>query len=70
MPTGQCPTGGVGGFTLGGGLSTFSRSFGLAIDNVLALTIVTAEGKILNLTSSEKDPSLKSLSWALVCGGA
>jgi hypothetical protein len=66
---GMYPTVGVGGFTLGGGLSAFSRSFGLAIDNVLALTIVTAEGKILNLTNSEKDPSRKNLFWALMGGG-
>lgn len=66
---GQCPTVGVGGYTLGGGLSTFSRSFGLAIDNVLALTVVTAKGKILHLTNREEEPSRKNLFWALLGGG-
>ena len=66
---GQCPTVGVGGYTLGGGLSPFSRSYGLANDNVLALTVVTAKGKILYLTNSEEDSSRKNLFWALLGGG-
>lgn len=66
---GQCPTVGVGGFTLGGGLSTFSRSFGLAIDNVLALTVITAKGEVLSLTNCEKDSSRKNLFWALLGAG-
>lgn len=34
---GLCPTVGVVGFTLGGGVSMLSRSWGLAIDNLLGM---------------------------------
>lgn len=65
---GQCPTVGVSGFTLGGGLSTFSRSYGLGIDNVISIKVVDAEGNLSTLTRDETDPDKKDLFWAL-CGG-
>ncbi|KAJ3775904.1 hypothetical protein FB446DRAFT_359569 [Lentinula raphanica] len=65
---GQCPTVGVSGFTLGGGLSPFTRSYGLGIDNVLEMTVVTADGELLTLTRNETDPERRDLFWAL-CGG-
>ncbi|XP_023931516.1 FAD-linked oxidoreductase ZEB1-like [Lingula anatina] len=40
------------GYTLGGGHSPLTRKLGLAVDNVLEITVVTAEGYIANLTSS------------------
>ncbi len=66
---GQCPTVGVSGFTLGGGLSTFSRSYGLAIDNLLAVKHVTADGNLIELTNQETDTDKKDLFWALAGGG-
>lgn len=66
---GQCPTVGVSGFTLGGGLSTFSRKYGLAVDNLLAVKHVDANGNILELTNQETDPTRKELFWALSGGG-
>jgi FAD/FMN-containing dehydrogenase len=43
---GQCPNVGMSGFTLGGGLSPFSRSYGLGCDNLLEMTIVTWRAKL------------------------
>ncbi|MFT6915363.1 MAG: FAD/FMN-containing dehydrogenase [Motiliproteus sp.] len=65
---GQCPTVGVSGFTLGGGLSAFSRKYGLAIDNLLSIKHVDVNGDMLELTNQETDSDNKDLFWAL-CGG-
>jgi FAD/FMN-containing dehydrogenase len=56
---------GVGGFTLGGGFGRLNRKFGLAIDNLLAADIVTADGQ-LRTVSAEQEPELF---WALRGGG-
>jgi len=65
---GRCPTVGVSGFMLGGGLSPFTRSFGMGCDTVKEFTIVTAEGD--EVTVSERDDPEEDkgkLFWAL-CG--
>ncbi|GLA55155.1 CAZyme family AA7 [Aspergillus niger] len=62
---GQCPTVGVSGFLLGGGISPFSRSYGLGIDNIEAIQIVKANGE-LAIVSAENHPDLF---WALRGGG-
>jgi len=56
---------GVGGFTLGGGFGRLNRKFGLAVDNVVAANIVTADGQIRTV-SADQDPDLY---WALRGGG-
>ncbi len=56
---------GVGGFTLGGGLGRVDRMFGLAIDNLLAATVVTANGDVV--TASEDENA--DLFWGLRGGG-
>lgn len=43
---GLCPTVGVVGFTLGGGVSILSRSWGLAIDNLIC-TIHSKKAKTI-----------------------
>ena len=48
---------GVGGFTLGGGYGPLSGKFGLAIDNLLAATVVLADGRIVK-TSPDDEPDL------------
>ncbi|KAF4984355.1 hypothetical protein FDECE_17104 [Fusarium decemcellulare] len=63
---GRCPTVGVSGFMLGGGLSPFTRSFGMGCDTVKEFTIVTADGD--EVTVSERDPPKSDkgkLFWAL-----
>ncbi|PYH32131.1 FAD linked oxidase [Aspergillus neoniger CBS 115656] len=62
---GQCPTVGVSGFLLGGGISPFSRSYGLGIDNIEAIEIVKANGELC-IVSAENHPDLF---WALRGGG-
>lgn len=66
---GQCPTVGVSGFTLGGGLSTFSRGYGLAVDNLLSVKHVDVQGNLIELTNNETDPAKRDLFWALTGGG-
>jgi FAD/FMN-containing dehydrogenase len=65
---GRCPTVGVSGFMLGGGLSPFTRSFGMGCDTLKEITIVTAEGDEMTVSASDKPDSEKGkLFWAL-CG--
>ncbi|RMJ13992.1 hypothetical protein CDV36_006361 [Fusarium kuroshium] len=66
---GQCPWVGVSGFTLGAGLSPFSRSYGLGCDNLLEMTIVTWEGEVVKVSREDKDPEKRELFWALAGGG-
>ncbi|KAH7122926.1 hypothetical protein EDB81DRAFT_699659 [Dactylonectria macrodidyma] len=66
---GQCPTVGVSGFTLGAGLSPFSRSYGLGCDNLLEMTVITYDGKEVKLSSEDKDPGKRDLFWAMAGGG-
>jgi FAD binding domain/Berberine and berberine like len=56
---------GVGGFTTGGGFGRLNRKFGLAIDNLRGVEIVTADGQIRRV-SDEQDPDLF---WAIRGGG-
>lgn len=64
--SGECPTVGLAGFTLGGGHSPLSSSYGLGADNTLEFEVVTAAGKIVRASSSENS----DLYWALSGGGA
>ncbi|XP_055350326.1 uncharacterized protein LOC129596946 [Paramacrobiotus metropolitanus] len=57
--------GAAGGYTLGGGHSILSTVFGLAVDNVLEMTVVTADGQLLTANSCQN----KDLFWALRGGG-
>ena len=65
IPAGSCPSVGIGGHALGGGMGLVGRAFGLASDNILAAQIVTADGK-LSTVDSKSDPDLL---WALRGGG-
>ncbi len=56
---------GVGGLTLGGGFGRVARRFGLALDNVQAVDIVTADGRALHASASENP----DLYWAVRGGG-
>jgi FAD/FMN-containing dehydrogenase len=56
---------GVGGLTLGGGFGRVARRYGLALDNVKSVDIVTADG-LLRHASAEENPDLF---WAVRGGG-
>ncbi|PLB43199.1 FAD-binding domain-containing protein [Aspergillus steynii IBT 23096] len=64
--SGVCSTvGTAGGYILGGGASTLNRLFGLASDNVLQFTMVTADGKLVVANEFQNE----NLFWALKGGG-
>jgi FAD/FMN-containing dehydrogenase len=57
-----CPVGvvghtGVAGLTLGGGMGRLQRRFGFTIDNLLSVDLVTADGRVLQV-SDEENPDL------------
>jgi hypothetical protein len=56
---------GVGGFTLGGGYGRLNRKYGLAVDNLRSATMVTADGRIRNVSDEEN----ADLFWAIRGGG-
>ena len=56
---------GVGGLTLGGGFGRLARRFGLALDNVTGVDIVTADGKLLHADANEHP----DLFWGVRGGG-
>lgn len=44
---------GIAGLTLGGGFGKLGRKFGLACDNLVAVDLVTADGRLLRASTSE-----------------
>jgi FAD/FMN-containing dehydrogenase len=65
LPAGSCPTVGIAGLTLGGGVGVLGRKFGLTCDNLLAAQIVLADGRVLICDASHNP----DLFWALRGGG-
>jgi FAD/FMN-containing dehydrogenase len=62
---GSSPDVGVVGYTIGGGISWLGRSYGLAANNVEAIELVTADGRLVRADAcTEPD-----LFWALRGGG-
>ncbi len=56
---------GVGGLTLGGGFGRLARRFGLAVDNVRGVELVTADGKFVRAYPDENP----DLYWGVRGGG-
>jgi FAD binding domain len=56
---------GVSGFTLGGGISWLSRSHGLGAGSVVAIEVVTADGRVRRVDAGHEP----ELFWALRGGG-
>ncbi len=63
--SGDTPSVGVVGYTLGGGLSWLSRAYGFAADSLLRAEVVTADGRIVT-ADAHRHPELF---WALRGGG-
>jgi FAD/FMN-containing dehydrogenase len=65
VPGGSCPTVGIAGLTLGGGVGVVSRAYGVTSDNVQSLQIVTADGQVRTCNSGQNS----DLFWACRGGG-
>jgi FAD/FMN-containing dehydrogenase len=64
IPAGSCPTVGVSGLALGGGIGLSGRKHGLTSDNLLEIEVVTADGELVVANEREE----QDLFWAS-CGG-
>ena len=64
FPGGTCPTVGVSGFLLGGGMGFQDRTYGMGCDRVVGVTVVTADGDVLTADKNQNT----ELFWAC-CGG-
>ena len=65
IPGGSCPSVGIGGLTLGGGIGVLTRLHGLTCDNLIEADIVTADGT-LQTVNADNNPDLF---WGLRGGG-
>ncbi len=61
IPGGTCPSVGIAGLTLGGGLGILGRKYGLTSDNLTGARIVLADGRAADLDEHHKP----ELFWAL-----
>jgi FAD/FMN-containing dehydrogenase len=65
LPAGSCPSVGVAGLTLGGGIGVLARKYGLTCDRLTGATVVTSDGQARAVSATE----LPDLFWALRGGG-
>ena len=65
LPTGINSTTGIAGLTLGGGFGWTTRKFGLTLDNLMSVDVVTADGELVRASLTENP----DLFWALRGGG-
>jgi len=66
IPTGSCPTVGVSGLTLGGGLGPEARSLGLTCDALESAVVVLPSGDVVTTAADDH----ADLFWTLRGGGA
>ena len=64
-PVGINSTTGIAGLTLGGGFGWLTRKYGMTIDNLISVDVITADGK--NVKASESENA--DLFWAIRGGG-
>ncbi len=64
-PVGINSTTGIAGLTLGGGFGWLTRKYGMTIDNLVSVDMITADGKKLRASQSEN----ADLFWAIRGGG-
>ncbi|HLQ56346.1 MAG TPA: FAD-binding oxidoreductase [Streptosporangiaceae bacterium] len=65
VPGGSCATVGIAGLTLGGGVGVLGRALGLTCDNLEAVQIVTADGRLRDCNARDN----ADLFWASRGGG-
>ncbi len=65
LPGGSCPTVGIAGLALGGGIGVFSRAYGMTCDQMAAVEIVTADGVVRRCGPGQDE----DLYWASRGGG-
>jgi len=65
LPAGSCPSVGIAGLTLGGGIGVLCRAYGLTCDQLRSAEVVTADGEV-HTVDSNRDADLF---WALRGGG-
>ena len=65
VPSGSCPSVGIGGVTLGGGMGLSARRLGLTCDRLVAATVVTSDGRRRRVDARSNE----DLFWALRGGG-
>jgi len=54
VPGGSCPTVGIAGLTLGGGIGVIARAYGLTCDSLLAVNMVLANGTAITATPTNQ----------------
>jgi FAD binding domain/Berberine and berberine like len=65
IPGGSCPTVGIAGLALGGGIGVVDRLHGLTCDSISSLQVVTADGQVVTADASTNP----DLYWACRGGG-
>jgi FAD/FMN-containing dehydrogenase len=68
LPAGSCPTVGISGLTLGGGIGVVGRKLGLTCDRLESVQLVTADGAV-HTCSAESSGLDGDLFWASRGGG-
>jgi hypothetical protein len=65
LPGGSCPTVGIAGLAMGGGIGVFGRKYGLTLDNMREVSVVTADARHLHADADRH----ADLWWASRGGG-
>jgi FAD/FMN-containing dehydrogenase len=66
IPGGTCPTVGIAGLTLGGGLGVLGRTYGVTSDRLVGAQVVLADGRAVDCDAEQE----ADLFWALRGAGA
>src|SRR5262245_35238277 len=66
IPAGSCPSVGIAGLALGGGLGILGRRYGLTSDQLLAAQVVLADGRVVECDDDQD----QQLFWALRGAGS
>jgi FAD/FMN-containing dehydrogenase len=65
LTAGDTATVGVGGLSVGGGIGWFVRKYGMTIDRIRSIEVVTADGQVITASANEHP----DLFWAMRGGG-